>query len=228
MEAVILAAGLGKRLKPLSYIFPKSLLRLGDKPIIEHIINWLFTNGIKDIKVVLSEFGKIVELYLREKFDFISFYYSKPLGTAGQLFAVKNKINNTFLITYADIITDFNINSMVEFHRSKKSIFTLALKEHSFPIRYGVITHDKEGKVKNWEEKPNITLSINIGTYIAEPAIFEYINGSLMHMNDLVKLLLKNKKPVYAYHIKGDFYDIGTFEDYEKVNKIFEEKLGNI
>ncbi|HLI46249.1 MAG TPA: nucleotidyltransferase family protein [Geobacterales bacterium] len=228
MEAVILAAGIGKRMKPLSYVFPKPLLRLGDKTVIDHIINWLLSNNIKDIKIVLSDVGRLVELYLKEKYESLSFYYSKPLGTAGQLNAVKNHISSSFLITYADVVTNFNIKPMFDFHLSNKSVFTIALKEIQIPIRYGVISHDKTGKVNSWEEKPNIEIAINAGIYIAEPEIFNYIKEEPSPMNDLVKTLLKEKKPVYAYHITGELFDIGNMEDYERANKIFEERLGNI
>lgn len=229
MEAVILAAGIGKRIKPLSYVVPKPLLRLGDRTVIEHIIDWLFSNEISSIKIVLSSFGKHIENYLAGKYKSIQFVYSDPLGTAGQLNAIRDLINGTFVICYSDIVVNFDLKEMIKYHKEKNSSFTIATYTMSFPLRYGVISFNKEGKVLRWDEKPSISLKINAGVYVAEPVIFDFIEkDKILQMNDLVIKLIKAKLAVYSFSFEGEYFEIGTLEDYERVNKIFEERLGNI
>ncbi len=229
MDALILAAGIGRRLKPLSYVIPKPLLRVGDRTIIEHLIEWLLANNISSIKIILSDFGKLVESYLSLKYKELQFIYSKPLGTAGQLSVVKGIIKNTFVICYSDIIVKFDLKEMIEFHKANKSVFTIATYPLTFPLRFGVITHNKQGKVTRWDEKPSISFKVNAGVFIAEPITLNYVEeGKIYQMNELVINLLKSKLPVFSYTLKGEYYDLGTLEDYERVNKIFEEQLGSI
>ncbi|MDT7891758.1 MAG: nucleotidyltransferase family protein [Thermoproteota archaeon] len=228
MEAVILAAGIGRRMKPLSYTLPKPLLRLGDRSIIEHIIDWFLKNDIKTIKIILSDFGRLIELYLKDKYSNIEFIYSKPLGTAGQLSVLKDRMKDTFVICYSDVISNFDLKDMITYHKSKKSDLTIATTEISLPIKYGVITNDKEGRLTEWTEKPSLMIRINSGIYVAEPVIFDYLKSDIMQMNELAKLLIASKRNVFVYHMKGEYYDLGNMEEYEKVNKIFEERLGNI
>lgn len=228
MEAVILAAGLGKRMKPLSYALPKPLLRLGDRAIIDHIIEWLKANGILKIHIVLSNFGRIIEIYLKGK-ENLNFIYARPMGTAGQLAFVKDHINGTFAVCYADQYFNFKLREMIEFHKERKSVFTIALFKKKIPIQYGIITHDRGGRVKRWDEKPLIDIKICGGIFIAEKEIFDYIpSNNILQMNELVMKLIKNNLPVYAYSVEGEFYDLGNMEEYERLNKIFEEALGNV
>jgi Nucleoside-diphosphate-sugar pyrophosphorylase involved in lipopolysaccharide biosynthesis/translation initiation factor 2B, gamma/epsilon subunits (eIF-2Bgamma/eIF-2Bepsilon) len=228
MKGVILAAGIGKRLRPFTYFLPKPLLRLGDKPIIEHIIDWLRINDINEIIIITNSQGRIMEKIYQD-FQGITFVYSKPLGTAGQLLAVKDKIKETFVIVYCDIITNFSLKKMVDFHIKSSSTFTIATLDLSFPIRYGVITSTKEGKVKRWDEKPKIKIKVNSGIYIAEPKIFDYINpNTISHMNELVTELLKNGLNVFSYNIEGEYYDVGTLQDYINICKLYDKKLGEI
>ncbi len=229
MDALILAAGIGRRLKPLSYVIPKPLLRVGDKVIIEHLVEWLISNGISSIKIVLSNFGKMVESYLSSNYKEVQFIYSKPLGTAGQLSVVKGLMKSTFVICYADIIVNFDLREMIEYHKAKNSVFTIATHQASLPLRFGVITHNKEGKVTRWDEKPSLSFNASVGVFVAEPLSLNYVKeGRVYKMNEFVMDLLRNKLPVYAYTIRGEYYDLGTLEDYERINKIFEERLGDI
>jgi NDP-sugar pyrophosphorylase family protein len=228
MKGVILAAGIGKRLRPFTYLFPKPLLRLGDKTIIEHILNWLNANDIKEIFIVINSQGRIIEKVYQD-YPGLTFVFSKPLGTAGQLLAVKNKVKETFVIVYCDVITNFSLKEMISFHLKSSSIFTIATLELSHPIRYGVITSTKEGRIKRWDEKPKIKVKVNSGIYVAEPKIFDYIKpNEVYHMNELVNELLKAGLNVFSYNIEGEYYDIGTLEDYINICKIFDKKLGKI
>lgn len=201
---------------------------MGDKPIIEHIIDWLRINDINEIIIITNSQGRIMEKIYQD-FQGITFVYSKPLGTAGQLLAVKDKIKETFVIVYCDIITNFSLKKMVDFHIKSSSTFTIATLDLSFPIRYGVITSTKEGKVKRWDEKPKIKIKVNSGIYIAEPKIFDYINpNTISHMNELVTELLKNGLNVFSYNIEGEYYDVGTLQDYINICKLYDKKLGEI
>jgi len=143
--------------------------------------------------------------------------------------AVKDKVKETFVIVYCDVITNFSLKEMISFHLKSSSIFTIATLELSHPIRYGVITSTKEGRIKRWDEKPKIKVKVNSGIYVAEPKIFDYIKpNEVYHMNELVNELLKAGLNVFSYNIEGEYYDIGTLEDYINICKIFDKKLGKI
>jgi len=234
MKALILAAGLSKRFKPLSYIIPKPLFRLGDKLLIDYIIEWLIQNKITEIIIITNKSSRLIEAYLglllkEYKNVNIDILYTKPLGTAGQLKVAESLINSTFLILYCDVIFNFSLENIITYHIQKKSIFTIGVIEQKIPIRYGVITHTKDGIVKRWDEKPSILVKVNTGIYVAEPKIFNFIeDNKILHMNELVERLIKSKENVYAYTIEGNYYDIGTFKDYVKILKNFDKELGEI
>lgn len=230
MEAVILAAGLGKRMKPLSYVLPKPLFRLGDKTIIEHIIDWLKSNGVGKIHIVLSYSGRLVESYLKNKKEVdINFIYSEPKGTAGQLIALKEHTKSTFIVNYCDSLFNFDLKGMIDFHIKNKSVLTLASIKRSIPVNYGVLTYTKDGILKRWDEKPSIELNVFTGLFIAEPLIFGYLNrDEILHLNDLVIKMIKNKERIFAYEIPGEYYDVGTLKRYIKILKVYDSKIGKV
>ena len=233
MKAVILAGGLGTRLQPYTTFVPKPMLPLGEKPLLEHLIEWLRKNGIKNTVLCVSYLRKTIEDYFEdgERFGMDIEYAiaSKPLATAGQLKTAEKFIDKSFVCVYGDSIFDFDLKTMINQHLKKKSFITMSLYEYKTRLNYGVIETTKNGRVIGWNEKPEIKANINIGCYVMEPQVFDLIPSNKPYgMDDVIKKAILRKKVVNSFLTKKGFMDIGDKTSYKKAYQQFLEKLGNI
>ncbi|EPA05003.1 nucleotidyltransferase family protein [Candidatus Nitrosarchaeum limnium] len=233
MKAVILAGGLGTRLQPYTTFLPKPMLPLGEKPILEHLIDWTKKNGIKSVVLCVSYLKKSIEDYFEDGKRFgVNIEYAvanRPLATAGQLKTAEEFIDETFVCMYGDSIFDFNLRSMVKQHKQKKSFVTMSLYEYKTNLPYGVIETTKSGKVIAWNEKPEIKANVNMGCYVMEPEILQMIpNNKPYGMDDLLKKVMAKNKSVNSIVSKKGFLDIGNKASYRKANQEYLQKLGNI
>jgi len=233
VKAVILAGGLGTRLQPYTTFLPKPMLPLGEKPILEHLVDWTKKNGIKSVVMCVSYLRKSIEDYFEDGKRFgVNIEYAvsnKPLATAGQLKTAEKLIESTFVCMYGDSIFDFNLRSMINQHIQKKSFVTMSLYEYKTNLPYGVIETTKTGKVIAWNEKPEIKANINMGCYVMEPDIMSLIPKNIPYgMDDVIKKAMAKKKPVYSMVSKKGFLDIGNKASYKKANQEFLQKLGKI
>lgn len=233
MKAVILAGGLGTRLQPYTTFVPKPMLPLGEKPLLEHLMEWLRKNGIKSTILCVSYLRKTIEDYFEdgERFGMDIEYAiaSKPLATAGQLKTAEKFIDKSFVCVYGDSIFDFDLKTMINQHLKKKSFITMSLYEYKTKLNYGVIQTAKNGRVIGWNEKPEIKANINIGCYVMEPQVFDLIPSNKPYgMDDVIKKAILRKKVVNSFLTKKGFMDIGDKTSYKKAYQQFLEKLGNI
>ena len=233
MKAVILAGGLGTRLQPYTTFLPKPMLPLGEKPILEHLIEWSKKNGIKSFVLCVSYLRKSIENYFEDGKKFgVNIEYAvsnKPLATAGQLKTAEKFIDDTFVCMYGDSIYGFNLRNMIKQHKQKKSFVTMSLKEYKTKLPYGVIETTKNNKVTAWKEKPEIKANINMGCYVMEPNILKLIpKNKPFGMDNVIKNAMSKKKLVNSFISKNGFIDIGNKEAYEKANNEFIQKLGRI
>ena len=233
MKAVILAGGLGTRLQPYTTFVPKPMLPLGEKPLLEHLIEWLRKNGVKSIVLCVSYLRKTIEDYFEDGERFgVSIEYAvatKPLATAGQLKTAEKFIDDSFVCVYGDSIFDFNLRNMINQHKKKKSFITMSLYEYKTKLSYGVIETTKNGKVTSWNEKPEIKANINIGCYVMQPGVFDLIPKNKPYgMDDVIKKAMAKKKTVNSFLTSKGFMDIGDKTSYRKAYQQFLEKLGNI
>ncbi len=229
MKAVILAGGLGTRLRPLTYKKPKPMLPLGGKPMLEHLIKWIKKNNVKEIVLCTSYLHKTIENYFGNGKKFgVSIEYAvskKPLATAGQLKTAEKLIDDTFVCVYGDSIFDFNLKGMIGQHKKKKSFITMSLYEYKTNLKYGVIETNKTGKVSAWYEKPEIKAKINMGCYVMEPGVFSFIPKKREYgMDDVIKRALSRRKRVGSITTKKGFIDVGNMESYERANKEFRKR----
>ena len=227
MKAVIIAGGLGTRLRPLTNNTPKPMLPIGEKPILEHLVNWTKKGGIKSVILCVSYLRESIEDYFGdgEKFG-VKIEYAiskKQLATAGQLKTAEKFIDDDFVCMYGDSIFNFSLRSMIKQHSIKKPFVTMSLNEYKTTLPYGVIETSKKGKVVNWNEKPEIKANINMGCYIMNPQVFNLIPKNKSYgMDDVIKKAMK-KKVVNSFITKKGFTDIGNTESYKQACEEYEK-----
>ncbi len=227
MKAVIIAGGLGTRLRPLTNNTPKPMLPIGEKPILEHLVNWTKKGGIKSVILCVSYLKESIEDYFGdgEKFG-VKIEYAiskKQLATAGQLKTAEKFIDDDFVCMYGDSIFNFSLRSMIKQHSIKKPFITMSLNEYKTTLPYGVIETSKKGKVVNWNEKPEIKANVNMGCYIMNPQVFNLIPKNKPYgMDDVIKKAMK-KKVVNSFITKKGFTDIGNTESYKQACEEYEK-----
>lgn len=233
MKTVILAGGLGTRLQPYTTFMPKPMLPLGEKPLLEHLIDWNKKNKIKSIVLCVSYLKKTIQDYFEDGSNFgVKIEYAisnKPLSTAGQLKTAQEFVDDDFVCMYGDSIFDFNLQNMIKQHQKRRAFITMSLYEYKTHLKYGVIETLKTGKVTKWSEKPEIKANINMGCYVMNPKILTYIPKNKPYgMDDAIKKAMMQKKSVDSFITKKGFIDIGDKTSYRKAYQIFYEKLGKI
>jgi len=229
MNAVIIAGGLGTRLRPLTNKKPKPMLPLGNKPLLEHLIKWIRKNGVKDIVLCVSYLHETIEKHFGDGSKFgmnIEYAISKkPLATAGQLKTAQKFIDDTFVCVYGYSIFDFSPRNMIAVPKKKKSFATMSLCEHKTTFQYGLIDTKRNGKVLAWNEKPEIKSKINMGCYVMEPGMLNFIpKGKKYGMNYAIKKAMSKRKTVNSILVKNGFIDVGDKKTYEELNMKYRKR----
>ena len=235
MKAIILAGGLGTRLQPYTFFIPKPMLPLGNKPLLEHIIEWLKNddNNFDDIIICVSYLHRTIEHSFEDGSRFgIRIEYARsdrPLATAGQLLTAKRFIDDTFVCVYGDSIYEFPLTEMINEHDRLGAFISMALLSYKTRLKYGFIDVNGNSRVTAWDEKPEIKGLINVGCYVMEPEFIDLIPDSNGYgMDDAVRKALDMKKIVNGYKIESGFIDIGDKKSYLQTYKKYVERLGKI
>ncbi|HHE36359.1 MAG TPA: hypothetical protein ENL16_00920 [Candidatus Woesearchaeota archaeon] len=225
-KAIILAGGKGTRMKPMTNFLPKPMLRIQDKPTLEHNIDLLKRHGIKDIIISVGYKGEKIKEYFGDGSQLgvnITYVEEKtPLGTGGPLNLVKGKINETFILMNGDELKDIDLEDMFMFHRKNKGLATIALTTVEDPSNYGVAVMNGH-KIMTFIEKPSKKQAssklINAGLYILEPEVLKMVpEGFSMIENDIFPRLATNEK-LLGYVFSGQWFDTGTPERFEKAER---------
>lgn len=234
MKAVILAGGLGTRLQPYTFFIPKPMLPLGNKPLLEYIIEWVKNaGGIDNIVVCVSYLHRTIEDYFEDGARFgVEIEYARserPVATAGQLKTAEKLLDEPFVCVYGDSVYKFNLRKMIREHMQSKAFVSMALLAYSTKLKYGFIDMNGQDKVTAWREKPEISGLINIGCYVMEPEFLKLIpkSGSF-GMDDAVRKALEQKKTVKGFRIDTGFIDIGDKKSYLDAYKQYASRLGKI
>ena len=233
LKVVILAAGLGTRLRPYTLFLPKPMLPLGERPVLEYVLDWLKKYGFNDIYICVGYLRRTIEEYFKDGSEFgVKITYvrtSRPMGTGGQLKSAAPYISDTFLCLYGDTIFDFDLQRFVDKHREKRADATIALSRYKVVLKYGFIDVDAEGFVQNWREKPELQGLINIGCYVMEPKVLNYIPEGIVYSMDLVfRNMIERGERIYGYIIEDGFIDIGDKKSYASAYRRYLERLGKI
>ncbi len=234
MKAVILAGGLGTRLQPYTFFIPKPMLPLGNKPLLEYIIEWVKNaGGIDNIVVCVSYLHRTIEDYFEDGARFgVDIEYARserPVATAGQLKTAEKLLDEPFVCVYGDSVYEFNLRKMIREHMESKAFVSMALLAYSTKLKYGFIDMNGQDKVTAWREKPEISGLINIGCYVMEPEFLKLIpkSGSF-GMDEAVRKALEQKKTVKGFRIDTGFIDIGDKKSYLDAYKQYASRLGKI
>jgi NDP-sugar pyrophosphorylase family protein len=219
MQAVILAGGLGTRLRPLTYAIPKPLVPIGNKPIVERLLDRLRIAGVRDAIMAVGYQGEMIEAYFREgsRVGLRLTYHSEttPLGTAGVLAALRARLTEPFLVLNGDILTGLDFADLYRFHVKADADATVAVREHQTQFPYGAVDLS-EGRVERLREKPVIRQLINAGVYAFHPRLLQTMEpGARVDMPDLLA------GPITAGRVAGyvfsDFWlDVGNLSDLER------------
>lgn len=219
LPVVIMAGGVGSRLKPLTNVLPKPLIPIGDKTMLEEIFQRFGNFGCDSFYISVNYKAELIEYYLTSQklpYNLLFFKEESPMGTAGSLSLLKGKIHETFFVSNCDILVEQDYSEILNYHQENKNEITLvaAIKHYSIP--YGTIETGKNGQLKDLKEKPELTFKINSGMYILEPHLLNEIPfDSFFHITDLINKLEKEKRKVGVFPIsQNDWIDVGEVSGY--------------
>lgn len=226
MKAVILAGGRGTRLKPYTNVFPKPLMPIGDKPILEIILQQLKLENCGEVILTVGHLQELITNFFGDGAKYgLKLTYSKedqPLGTAGPLTLLGDQLKETFLMLNGDILTTLSFSHLVDFHRRSNAVATVALNKRDTYVDFGVVELDSLGNLAGYTEKPTLNYLVSMGVYVFEPRVIGYLtHGQKQDFPDLVKKLLASGETVKGYIFDGYWLDIGRAEDYERANSEF-------
>lgn len=237
MKAVILAGGKGTRLKPYTTIFPKPLMPVWDKPILEVVIQRLQNYGFDDIIISVGHLSELIQAFFNNGNKLgVNITYKKedkPLGTAGPLALMKKELNEPFIMMNGDILSTIDYSELINFHKKNGGLITVALMKRDVKIDFGIVKLNEKNSITKYIEKPTLDYLVSMGIYVIDPLALNYIEEKkYLDFPDLIKILIANNEEVKGYVFDGYWLDIGRLDDYEKANttkynKIFNENLKN-
>jgi len=218
MKAMVLAAGLGTRLRPLTFELPKPMVPVLDRPVMAHIVDLLDRHGCTDVIANLHYFPETIREYFGDRLV----YREEPelLGTAGGVRNCADFLDNgAFLIISGDALTDIDLGAFVARHKAAAGIATLAVKRVADTREFGVVLHDADGRITGFQEKPDPAEALsdlgNCGIYLFEPEIFDYFPRQpfVDWAHDVFPALLANDVPFHIHEIDEYWNDVGSLDE---------------
>lgn len=226
LPVVIMAGGKGTRLKPITNVIPKPLVPVGDKTILEEIMDQFESIGCKKFYMSVNYKSDMMMFYLahtEHEYDIHFFEETKPLGTIGSVSLLKDKINTPFFVTNCDILIDQDFRDVYEYHKENKNDITMITAVKNFHIPYGVIETGEDGLMTGLKEKPDITYKINTGVYILNPELISDIpENQFFHITDLMEVVKSRGGRVGCFPVsENSWRDMGEWPEYLKMIKVF-------
>jgi dTDP-glucose pyrophosphorylase len=214
LPVVIMAGGLGTRLKPLTNVLPKPLIPMGEKTMLEEIFDRFGEHGCNEFFISVNYKAELVEFYLKNeklpyKLDFIR--EKEPMGTAGSLSLLKGKINRTFFVSNCDILIEQDYSEILDFHKDNKNEITIVAALMHYPVPYGTVETGENGRLLDLKEKPEATFKINSGMYILEPHLLEEIpHHQFFHITQLIEKVKNRNGSIGVFPVsEKSWKDIG-------------------
>jgi len=253
MKAMILAAGKGTRVRPITYLIPKPMIPILQKPVMEFLIELLHHHGFNQIMINTSHLAEQIEDYFRDGqqwgvhlgFSFEGYFHdgqpvAQALGSAGGMRKIQDFsgfFDSTFAVLCGDALIDLDLTEVVKFHKAKGSLATIVLRQvpKEEVSSYGVVVVDEEGRIKQFQEKPKqeeaLSNTINTGIYIFEPEVFDYIPSGVEYDigGDLFPKLAQVGVPFYGIKMDFQWVDIGKTSDYwQAIMKVLRGEVNGV
>ena len=235
MQAIILAGGKGTRLLPFTHVFPKPLVPLGEKPILDTVLRQLKHFGFTYVTLAVGHMAEMIQTYVsngeRYGMEVKYIFEDEPLGTVGSL-AQMTPHEQSFLVMNGDVLTDLDYHTFFQFHRQHQALITVGTYTKHFKIDLGIIKNDDKicnNRITDYIEKPVHTFQVSMGIYIFDSRALQYIEPhKYLDFPDLVKRLLAYGLPVVSYPFKGYWRDIGNHSDYDTAREEYERIKGDL
>ena len=225
VRAVILAGGKGTRLRPLTAVFPKPLVPLGNKSVVEILLRRLAASGLIDITICTGYLSELIHAVCGDgsKFGLRIEYVSEdePLGTAGPLSLIPN-LTDPFIVMNGDLLTTLDFGRMIDFHRTEQADFTLGLFPREVKIDFGVIELNGNGNFNGYREKPSYNFEVSMGVNVLSPSVVRHIKKlERLDMPELVLQVHRSGGRVACYREPCRWLDIGRMDDYAQAQEEF-------
>lgn len=227
LPVVIMAGGEGRRLAPITQVLPKPLMPIGDKPMIQHIMERFARFGCRKFYLSLNYKASLIKAYLNDLDHGYALKFvqeKKPLGTAGSLRLLRGRIRDTFFLTNCDVLIDADYADLLAFHRTSGNAITMAASMKHYTIPYGVCRIKTGGQLRHIEEKPEYDHLVNTGMYVLEPELLDEIPANtFFHVTDLIQKCLRQKRRVGVYPLsEKSWLDTGQWEELQDALKRFQ------
>ncbi len=228
---IIMAGGLGARLRPLTNDIPKPLLKVGSRPVLETIVENFAEQGFQHITLCINYKGDMIREHFGDggRWGVQIDYVEEPdrMGTAGALTLLPKRPSEPFIVMNGDLLTKVDFVRLLDFHRKQQFAATVAMREYSHQVPYAVLEIDDAYKVQRMVEKPIERRYVSAGIYVLDPKTVEHIpNGEFYDMPSLFNALMDQGSTVGSFPLRDYWIDIGRMEDLERASAEFTEMFG--
>jgi dTDP-glucose pyrophosphorylase len=223
---VLMAGGQGSRLRPLTESTPKPLLKVGNKPIMETILETFIEHGFRRFFFAINYKADMFRAYFRDgarwRVDIAYLMEAKPLGTAGALSLLPERPAKPMLVMNADLLTKVSFSHLLDFHQSHGAIATMGIREYDFQVPYGVVRIDNH-RIVGIDEKPTHRFFVNAGMYVLEPSVLDLVSAdTYLDMPSLFERVIARGDEAAVFPIREYWLDIGRFEDFDLAQRSLE------
>jgi dTDP-glucose pyrophosphorylase len=224
-SVVIMAGGRGTRLEPFTKVLPKPLIPVGEKPVIDHIIDRFKACGVSEFYITVHHMSKILRAYFEEKNPDYSIGFAEedePRGTAGSLKLLIDKLDKPFFVSNCDIIVEADYSDIFRFHTENRYDITLVASTKQYSIPYGICELNGSGSLERIKEKPEYNYLVNTGLYVLNPNLIDIIpDNKMFHITQLIEIVKGDKGKVGVYPVSENAWiDIGQWTEYRKALKV--------
>ena len=217
--AVVMAGGLGQRLHPITEYIPKPMAMVGGRPILERIVRMLADAGVRQVYLAVNYLREVIEDHFGDGSRWgVSISYlrespGQPLGTAGAL-SLLPPSGDPVLVMNGDLITSFDPGDLIEAHRRLGGDLTVAVRQYTHEVPFGVLSRDGDGTILGVEEKPLVSWPVNAGIYVVAPHVLDVLApGQALHMTELIVSVIERGGRVVSWDLDGDWLDVGRPKD---------------
>ena len=221
-RVVLMAGGLGMRLRPLTADCPKPMINVGNKPLLETILENFISYGFRRFYVSVNYKADVVKSYFGDGSkwgaDICYLHEEKSLGTAGALSLIPEKPQHDLLVMNGDLLTKINFSQLLHFHKEKNAMGTMCVREYDFQVPYGVVQIEKD-KMLGISEKPVHRFFVNAGIYVLAPQALDFVpHNTYLDMPSLFENMIAKKNEAVVFPVREYWLDIGQMSDYDRAN----------